>query len=109
MTELEENKSCCDSSNIIEGFLKDLNLRISIDPSKCIACGLCEEICPFGLPQKENDGTYNITNPEKCTECSACERNCPTHAIIMQEQRGCGCLWDARKRSKEKNNSETCC
>ncbi|TXT65725.1 MAG: hypothetical protein BAJALOKI3v1_70027 [Promethearchaeota archaeon] len=108
MTKLEKNNSCCDSSSVIEGFLKNLNLKIAIDPSKCIGCGLCEEICPFGLLKEENDGTYNIGEPEKCTECSACERNCPTHAIIMQEQKGCGCLWDARKRSK-KNNNECCC
>jgi len=109
MTELKENNKCCDSSSSIEGFLKALNLRIVIDPSKCIACGLCEEICPFGLPQKENDGTYTIRSPEECTECSACQRNCPTQAIIMQEQQGCGCLWDARKNSKGKSNDTSCC
>jgi len=108
MTELKENNSCCDSSSI-GNFLKALNLRIVINPSKCIACGLCEEICPFGLPQKENDGKYNISNPQECVECSACQRNCPTQAIIMQEQQGCGCLWDARKKSKGECLDDSCC
>ncbi|TFF89013.1 MAG: 4Fe-4S dicluster domain-containing protein [Promethearchaeota archaeon] len=108
MTELKKDNGCCDSGSV-DGFLKALDLRIIINPSKCIGCGLCEEICPFGLPQRQDDGKYSINNPKECTECSACQRNCPTQAIIMQEQQGCGCLWDARKRTKGGSKDNSCC
>ena len=84
------------------------NIRIFINRDVCTGCGLCGEICPFGLPQPSNNGKYEITKPDLCTECSACKRNCPTHAIIMQEQAGCGCLWNVRNRVKSSNQSCNC-
>ncbi len=100
--------SCCGTGNINDLF-ETLDLRILIDPSKCSACGLCEEICPFGLPEKGGDGVYEINKTEECIECSACQRNCPDSAIIMEEQKGCGCLWDARDKAKELNANNSCC
>ncbi|MBD3196576.1 MAG: 4Fe-4S dicluster domain-containing protein [Candidatus Lokiarchaeota archaeon] len=83
------------------------NEKITINQDLCISCGICVEVCPFGLPSKTESGKYQITNPEKCIECSACKKNCPTFAIRMTEQKGCGCLWDARARAK--NPDDTCC
>ncbi|HMF32853.1 MAG TPA: 4Fe-4S dicluster domain-containing protein [Candidatus Lokiarchaeia archaeon] len=73
---------------------------IYIDPKKCTACGLCAEVCPFGLPEQAIDGKYQVYEVERCVECSACQRNCPAGAIQMQEIQGCGCLWDAAQRKK---------
>jgi len=73
---------------------------IYIDIEKCIGCGLCSEICPFGLPKKALNGKFEIEQVELCVECSACQRNCPKDAIIMEEQKGCGCLWNVRNRKK---------
>lgn len=84
------------------------NLKIFIDRNLCTGCGLCGEICPFGLPQPSTNGKYEIKDVHLCTECSACKRNCPVQAIIMQEQQGCGCLWDARGRTKNQNQSCNC-
>ncbi|TXT53644.1 MAG: hypothetical protein BAJALOKI1v1_2330004 [Promethearchaeota archaeon] len=108
MTESDET-SCCDTNSSLNNIFQSLGLRIFINPSKCIACGLCEEVCPFGLPKKEIDGKYAIVDSKSCVECSACQRNCPTNAIVMEEQIGCGCLWDARKRTKEKDQNNSCC
>ena len=87
--------------------------RIFIDVSACNSCGLCGEICPFGLPKANSNGKYEIERPDLCVECSACQRNCPTKAIKMQEQMGCGCLWDARQRLKGakagKATTNSCC
>ncbi|MFX1276863.1 MAG: 4Fe-4S binding protein [Promethearchaeota archaeon] len=104
MTELEKKPICCAPS-----AGKTINIRILIDSTKCTGCGLCGELCPFGLPIPTNNGKFEIKKPELCTECSACQRNCPAQAIIMQERVGCGCLWDARKRLNDKKNSCNCC
>jgi ferredoxin len=99
MTELKIN-SCCEVTAVE-------NVRIIINESTCTGCGTCGEVCPFGLPKCKDNGKYEILNPSLCTECSACQRNCPVGAIKLREVKGCGCLWDARKRIKNKNNS--CC
>ncbi|NHJ21354.1 MAG: hypothetical protein EAX91_10445 [Candidatus Lokiarchaeota archaeon] len=76
------------------------DFKIFINEEKCNGCGLCGEVCPFGLPQPLDNGKYDIPNPKLCTECSACKRNCPVDAIIMNENKGCGCLWNARAKAK---------
>jgi NAD-dependent dihydropyrimidine dehydrogenase PreA subunit len=70
---------------------------------------LSGEVCPFGLPQSIENGKFKITDVNLCTECSACKRNCPVQAIIMLEQKGCGCLWDTRQRIKKKGSMNSCC
>ncbi len=82
--------------------------KIFIDQDLCTGCGICAEICPFGIPQSNSNGKFEITEPERCTECSACKRNCPAMAVILQERKGCGCLWDARARSKNPQG-DSCC
>ncbi|MFX0033371.1 MAG: ATP-binding protein [Candidatus Hodarchaeota archaeon] len=96
MTEIDFNS--LDFKEIIK------SLNIFIDRDLCNGCGLCGEICPFGLPKPSKNGKFEITNANTCTECSACKRNCPTQAIIMQEQPGCGCLWNVRSRVKNQSN-----
>ncbi|HUW89749.1 MAG TPA: 4Fe-4S binding protein [Candidatus Nanopelagicaceae bacterium] len=76
------------------------DFKIFIKEDICNGCGLCAELCPFGLPQQMDSGKYEINNPKLCTECSACKRNCPVNAIIMMEKKGCGCLWNARANAK---------
>ncbi|WP_371804650.1 ATP-binding protein [Candidatus Lokiarchaeum ossiferum] len=81
-------------------------LKIFIDLNKCIGCGMCDDVCPFGLPERNDLGKYEIFRVDLCTECSACKRNCPTQAIIMEERQGCGCLWDVKAR---KSGKDSCC
>ncbi|MFX0073114.1 MAG: ATP-binding protein [Candidatus Hermodarchaeota archaeon] len=102
MTEMKLNNNSCSTVSTIE------IPRIFINALKCTGCGLCGEVCPFGLPQLNDSGKFEIKNPESCIECSACKRNCPTQAIIMQEQKGCGCLWDARQRAKNPEQKSCC-
>jgi len=106
----KENPTCCSNNENAEiGTVPSVIVHpdaiIYIDPSICIACSLCMEICPFGLPIPDAIGKFCISRVDLCTECSACKRNCPVGAIIMQEQEGCGCLWDVRRRQKE----QSCC
>jgi ferredoxin len=82
--------------------------KISISPDLCTGCGICAEVCPFGIPQPSDNGKFEIYEAERCTECSACKRNCPAMAILLQERKGCGCLWDARARSKYPGSNNCC-
>ena len=95
----------------LNSIIKEIeDLRIWIDASLCNGCGTCGEVCPFGLPQPNTSGKFEIKKPNLCTDCSACKRNCPTQAIIMNEVKGCGCLWNARavKKSKSANENDSC-
>jgi len=106
MTETD-NDSCC-SPPSIDNLSDLLSIKIFISESKCTGCGLCEEVCPFGLPQPSENGKFEINDPKLCTECSACQRNCPTQAIVLQEVKGCGCLWNARAQAKNPSNACDC-
>ncbi|MFX1575004.1 MAG: ATP-binding protein, partial [Promethearchaeota archaeon] len=67
-----------------------IKLKIFINPDLCTGCGICAEVCPFGIPQPNGAGKFEMYESNRCTECSACKRNCPTMAIILQERKGCG-------------------
>lgn len=87
------------------------NRPIVINEIVCTGCGLCREICPFGLPEPVEGGKFRVIRFYECVECSACQRNCPVDAIVLVEREGCGCLWDIAQKvrdSKNKPNS-TCC
>ena len=86
-------------------FVEDT--KIFIDKELCNGCGVCGEVCPFGLPQANHSGKFEITEPESCTQCTACKRNCPTQAIVLDEQVGCGCLYNARGVAKNAKKGQT--
>jgi NADH-quinone oxidoreductase subunit I len=58
---------------------------------RCIACKLCEAVCPalciFIDSEEREDGTRRTTRYDidlfKCIYCGFCEEACPTDAIVM--------------------------
>lgn len=61
---------------------------VIIDPEKCIACGICAEVCRFDAPrplQGEGGEVYTV-DPIACEGCASCFYQCPEGAIRMEEQ-----------------------
>ncbi len=54
-----------------------------IDESKCLACGVCADVCPqdvfFGSEKKK---VPVISYPEECWHCNACVLDCPAQGAI---------------------------
>ena len=68
-----------------------------VDPSRCVSCGKCAEVCPVRVPNEFNAGLgeraavhlpvpHNIPNHyvvdlDNCQRCWRCHEACPTGAI----------------------------
>ena len=60
--------------------------HVSIDPSKCITCRLCQRKCPTGAICVEvKEKTWQLDNM-RCVVCSACVEACPTKCLTMETQ-----------------------
>jgi len=61
---------------------------------KCVACGLCERICPALAisivgGERENKERYPVTytlDMSRCVYCGLCEEVCPHEAIVMSDE-----------------------
>lgn len=52
--------------------------------NKCIACGLCESVCPIGAIELRDYKPVWVTN--ECVHCVACISRCPVQAIQYGEK-----------------------
>lgn len=61
---------------------------------KCVACGLCEKICPgkaiaISPREKENGDRFPfkfVIDMSRCIFCGFCEEVCPKEAIVMSKE-----------------------
>ena len=56
-------------------------MGIQIDLEKCVGCGNCVPVCPFGLLEIVDD---KVQLKEGCTFCGACQEACADEAILIE-------------------------
>jgi electron transfer flavoprotein alpha subunit len=54
-----------------------------IDAERCIGCGVCVDVCPFGALALVN-GLAEVN--DQCTACGACLAECPVDALSLPER-----------------------
>ncbi len=77
--------------NLINQFGYDRNaiiiqpneIKIDINPYKCIGCGNCEYVCPKDAPYLVSPGVAEV-HDEKCMGCGRCISVCPAFAINLK-------------------------
>ncbi|MHA1985655.1 MAG: FAD-dependent oxidoreductase [Promethearchaeota archaeon] len=70
---------------LISGEAKNEPLFSVVDPTLCIACQKCEDVCNFGAigVNFDNDIMVSESNPLLCKGCGDCSAACPAGAITM--------------------------
>lgn len=59
-------------------------MAVVVIQDKCISCGACVAVCPFGAIVMQDDDKAFIT--EACTACGACIETCPVSTIVREEE-----------------------
>lgn len=54
-----------------------------VDPSLCVGCGICTELCRFGAVSVLNG--KSVVDPLRCEGCGVCVDLCPAKAIAFPE------------------------
>jgi ferredoxin len=54
--------------------------KFRVNKEKCVGCGACVAVCPFGAIEIGSDGKASI-NQDKCRQCGKCQDVCPADAI----------------------------
>ncbi|MFW9937303.1 MAG: hydrogenase iron-sulfur subunit [Candidatus Thorarchaeota archaeon] len=70
---------------LISGEVENEPLVSVVNPSLCIACQKCEEVCNFGAigVNFDNEVLVSESNPLLCKGCGDCSAACPAGAITM--------------------------
>lgn len=59
-------------------------MAVIVAKDKCISCGACVNVCPFGAIIMDSDDKAFIT--DACTACGACIDTCPVGAISREKE-----------------------
>lgn len=78
-------------------FPPQFRAMVDVDVEKCIACGICQRVCPSDVIEievwkitedgKEKRKPRSFTlNLGRCMVCGLCAEHCPTGAIRMTQE-----------------------
>ncbi len=70
---------------LVKGSVSVDPIVSSVDQDKCIGCGICVSLCPFGAIEmiKVDKKRKARTISASCKACGICASHCPTFAISM--------------------------
>jgi NAD-dependent dihydropyrimidine dehydrogenase PreA subunit len=63
-------------------------VTLSLDPDRCVGCGMCTQVCPHQV-MKLVGRKIRIVDRDGCMECGACALNCATGALSVSPGVGC--------------------
>jgi 2-oxoglutarate ferredoxin oxidoreductase subunit delta len=63
-----------------------LQAQIALDLELCKVCGICIELCPERVFDRDKVGYPIVARAEDCTSCLLCELHCPDFAIEVQRR-----------------------
>jgi NAD-dependent dihydropyrimidine dehydrogenase PreA subunit len=71
------------------GLHPDRLFQVSLDKEKCIACGICERVCPRNCFQTDRQRQMEtMPGAARCVQCGACIVQCPTDALSFHGPKG---------------------
>ncbi len=59
---------------------------VQLDLELCKACGICIELCPDKVFDRDNLGSPVLAREEACRQCLLCELHCPDFAIEVRRR-----------------------
>jgi 2-oxoglutarate ferredoxin oxidoreductase subunit delta len=59
---------------------------VQLDLELCKACGICIELCPERVFDRDRLGYPVLARAEACTQCLICELHCPDFAIEVRRR-----------------------
>ena len=59
---------------------------VQLDLELCKACGVCIELCPEKVFDRDKLGYPVVARPEECSQCLLCEVHCPDFAIEVRRR-----------------------
>lgn len=65
-----------------KGTMDSEVITAEVDEDKCIGCGLCTRLCPYGAPIVE-EGKAKVLKV-LCKGCGLCAAGCPAMAITIR-------------------------
>jgi 2-oxoglutarate ferredoxin oxidoreductase subunit delta len=59
---------------------------VQLDLELCKACGICIEVCPEKVFDRDKLGYPVLARPDDCSQCLICELHCPDFAIEVRRR-----------------------